>query len=67
MVNKQNLHLYLEIKCKEAQIILFLASSIVWHILHHHLHCVYVCVHLSKTDVQKYFKLDFKGTQFDIY
>ena len=38
---------YLEVEGEEAQIILLLASSIVWHILHHHLHCVYVRVHLS--------------------
>ena len=39
---------YLKIKCEEAQIVLLLASSIVWHIFHHHLHCVYVCVHLKQ-------------------
>ena len=38
---------YLEVEGEEAQIILLLASSIVWHILHNHLHCVYVRMHLS--------------------
>ena len=40
--------LYLEVKREEAQIIFLLAGGVVWHILHHHLHCVYVSVHLQK-------------------
>jgi len=43
---EQGVEVCLEVKGEEAQIILLLASSIVWHILHHHLHCVYVRVHL---------------------
>ena len=41
------LHLYLEVKREEAKVILLLASGVVWHVLHHHLHCVYVSVHLQ--------------------
>jgi len=43
---EQRVEVSLEVKGKEAQIILLLASSVVWHVLHHHLHRVYVRVHL---------------------
>ena len=47
-MNSEGMKPYLEVESEKPQIILLLASGIVWHVLHHHLHCVYVSVHLQK-------------------
>ena len=47
-MNSEGMKPYLEVESEKPQIILLLASSIVWHILHHHLHCVDIGVHLHK-------------------
>ena len=47
-MNSEGMKPYLEVESEKPQIILLLASGIVWHILHHHLHCVDISVHLHK-------------------
>jgi len=43
---EEGIEIGLEVESEKPQIILLLASGIVWHILHHHLHCVDIGVHL---------------------
>jgi len=43
---EQGVKVSLEIEGEEAQIVLLLAGGIVRHVLHHHLHCVDVRMHL---------------------
>ena len=47
-MNSEGMKPNLEVESEKPQIILLLASGIVWHILHHHLHCVDIGVHLHK-------------------
>ena len=47
-MNSEGMKPYLEVESEKPQIILLLASGIVWHVLHHHLHCVDIGVHLHK-------------------
>ena len=47
-MNSEGMKPNLEVESEKPQIILLLASGIVWHVLHHHLHCVDIGVHLHK-------------------